>query len=119
MLKRLITYIFILILSVSLSAGDWTWKIFDTMPTPVAGAELVTYNGKIYILGGYTEAGGAPISTIQMYDPTQCIEKRWSEVGNMQIPRSNFVAKLYEPESCIYITGGTTDHEPAPAASPR
>ncbi len=103
------TYFFILVLSLPLLAKKRDWKLYDKMPIPVAGAEIVTWENKIYILGGYKEAGGDPVTTIQMYDPAACLQERWSVVGNMQIPRANFVAKLYANDSSIYIAGGASD----------
>ncbi len=109
MIKTLVTYFFILAAGCALFAQEWSWKLYDKMPLPVAGAEVVTWDNKIYILGGNKTADGKPIDAIQQYDPAACLSERWSVVGSMHTPRANFVAKLYEHDSCIYIAGGAID----------
>ena len=115
MFKFLITYMSILLLCSVVFAKGNRWQIFDKMPMPVAGAEVVTFDDKVYIFGGYQQINGAPVSTIQEYNPSACLEKRWRVVGEMKIPRSNFVARLFN--DTVYILGGTTGHKRENVAS--
>ena len=86
MIKIVITYIFILMSSVQIFAAEWNWKLYDTMPIPVAGAEIVTWDEKIYILGGYKEANSAPVSTNQHpVRITDCQNRRCSRKRGLNL----------------------------------
>lgn len=101
--------LYLSILPCALLAKGQRWQIFDQMPHPVAGAQVVVHENKIYIFGGYEELNGAPTDMIQVYDPSACIEQRWQVIGAMQIPRANFVARAYK--DAVYIVGGTTGYK--------
>lgn len=105
MANFMIKYIILFFLpSVVLPSVIRQWQIIDEMLTPVAGAEVITFDNKIYIFGGYTESEGPAINTIQVYDPAAAIGERWQIAGQMLFPRSNFVARLYQ--DTVYIVGG-------------
>ncbi len=114
MIKKSLIIFFILFTGLLFSKAR-EWKIYGSMPIPVAGAEIVTYNEKIYILGGYQESNGEPISAIQLFDPAECLQHQWQVVGDMQVPRANFVARLYGDK--IYISGGITGRKNDAATS--
>ena len=102
------TVLFLLaVCTISVAKGQ-RWQIFDRMPYPVAGAEVVVYEDKIFFFGGYEEENGPPIDKIQVYNPKECVQQRWSLAGRMQIPRSNFVARLHD--HTVYMVGGTTGY---------
>ncbi|RQW08331.1 hypothetical protein EH222_05810 [candidate division KSB1 bacterium] len=101
--------LFLSVLPCAVLAKGQRWQIFDRMRHPVAGAQVVVHEEKIYIFGGYEELNGPPTDLIQVYDPSACLEERWRVVGAMQIPRANFVARLYH--DAVYIVGGTTGYK--------
>ncbi|MBN1560370.1 T9SS type A sorting domain-containing protein [candidate division KSB1 bacterium] len=101
--------LFLSILPCIAYAKGQRWQIYDTMPYPVAGAQVVVHEDKIYIFGGYEELNGPPTDMIQVYDPSACLEERWRVGGAMQIARANFVARIYK--DTVYIVGGTTGYK--------
>ena len=89
-MKRLL--LIILFFYGSISAQIDPWEIHGEMPIPVAGAEAVTSDGKIFILGGFSDSLQTTISIIQMFDPQT---DEWQTVGQMLMPRMDFVADVY------------------------
>ncbi len=84
------------------------WTLNGNMPYPVAGAETVVHNGKIYILGGYSSEEQATVDWIQEYDPST---DSWQIVGNMLTPRLGHTADIHN--GIVYYFGGASFGEDA------
>ena len=108
---KIVLFLSCLFLS-SLWAKEKSWKEIGNMPIPVAGGEAIAYDGKIYIFGGFEHVDDAPISTVQVFDPNAPIGQQWDTVGDMEVPRSNFIARLYNNK--VYISGGATGSSSQP-----
>jgi hypothetical protein len=82
------------------------WEVQGEMLVPVAGGEAVVFQNKIYILGGYSDSSGTPITSIQEFDPSANPEEQWNIAGKLLVPRTNFVASVWE--DLIIVAGGET-----------
>lgn len=88
--------------------GSTLWAAENgTMPWPVADAEAIVYQEKIYIFGGYSDSLNSSVDWIQEYDPFAQAGQQWRIVGQLQVPRSDFVADLHN--DTVYILGGETE----------
>lgn len=83
-----------------------SWEWVGDMPVPVAGGQAVILRNTIYILGGYSDSTGAPVQVIQAFNPNAGVRKQWHKIGRMKVPRSHFVARVYN--NTVYISGGIT-----------
>lgn len=81
-----------------------TWSSKAPLPAGRAAVGLVTLDGRLYALGGLTEAAwwGVPSDSVYRYDPRT---DTWTTLGPMPIARSNFVAGVIGNK--IYAAGGS------------
>jgi N-acetylneuraminic acid mutarotase len=78
--------------------NSWTTK--TPMSEPRVGFGVVAVNGKIYAIGGATEAT-KEVGTNERYDP---ISDTWVTLAPMPTPRTDFAILAYENK--IYCIGG-------------
>lgn len=100
-LKTCIRLVWLLALY-SLAAAQ-SWEIAGTMPVPVAAGRTFSLDGRIYILGGQTDAAGSPSDLVQIYDPARNL---WLTEARLPEGRSGFAAALHGAE--LLMTGGLT-----------
>ncbi len=81
------------------SVDSQGWRNIADMPNPAWHASAVTYNGKIYVIGG--DDGSNPTNLTQIYDPSQ---NTWSQDSNMLSSRTRFA--VAEMDGKIYAFGG-------------
>ncbi|MBN1998662.1 T9SS type A sorting domain-containing protein [candidate division KSB1 bacterium] len=98
---RMFGLIFLFTVFTGLYGQGYSWQEIGEMPTPVVGGKAVVQNSKIYIVGGDSSNGLAPIPDIQEFDPAT---GQWRLAGKMQTGRSGFVAD-FSGDSLI-ICGG-------------
>jgi len=72
------------------------WTQRADMPTARSGLSTCVVDGKIYAIGG-----GAPVTTVEQYDPAT---DTWAKKSNMQTPRVFFSASVVSGK--IYAIGG-------------
>ncbi|MGD8781379.1 MAG: kelch repeat-containing protein [Ignavibacteria bacterium] len=96
-MKKLLLLILFFYSCIKAQFGEWI--IEGEMPIPVAGAEAVAYNGKIFILGGYNDSSQTTVNLIQMFD---LLMGDWQIVGEMLTPRMDFVADVYNDGICYF-----------------
>jgi N-acetylneuraminic acid mutarotase len=78
------------------------------MPTPVMQHTAVKGDdGRIYVIGGRTSSGNAPIGTVQVYNPAT---HTWSIGASMLIPKVQFGA-VTASNGNIYVIGGKASME--------
>ncbi|MEK7399552.1 MAG: IPT/TIG domain-containing protein, partial [Candidatus Poribacteria bacterium] len=77
------------------------WVNKAPMPEAREAFPAITYDGKIYILGGYVEPGDYNLSRIDIYDP---ITDKWITKGDMPSARSCGSASVVNGK--IYVIGG-------------
>ncbi len=95
----------ILLVSFSLcNASDSLWTVISKMPIPVSGGVAVTFEDKIYILGGYSDSLYEPIDLIQVFDPKTL---EWSIDSKMIEPRAYLFAA--SNKTGIFYGGGIVD----------
>jgi N-acetylneuraminic acid mutarotase len=68
---------------------------------PVNHAMPAVVNGKLYLIGGQTDAGAAYINVVQVYDPTT---QQWQRRANMPTSRSAGAAAVIDGK--IFVAGG-------------
>jgi N-acetylneuraminic acid mutarotase len=92
-----------------------TWKAIAPLPTKRGGGSAISYNGKIYVIGGATILPGAPDPAIRFdgkprdmcvgvneeYDPTT---NSWRARASMPTARNHFLGA--EVDGKIYAIGG-------------
>ncbi len=103
---KIIKKIFLILLSVVTfsNASDSLWTVISKMPTPVSGGVAVTFEDKIYILGGYSDSLYEPIKLIQVFDPNTL---EWKVDSKMLESRAFLYAA--SNDSGIYYGGGGID----------
>ena len=77
-------------------ADEGTWTRKADMPTARSGLSASVVDGKIYAIGG-----GAPVTTVEQYNPTT---DTWTRKANMRIPRVFFSTSVVNGK--IYAIGG-------------
>ncbi len=80
--------------------GD-TWVRKADMPTPRIGLSTCVVNGKIYAIGGYREAGGTGMKTVEAYDP---VTDSWTRKTDM--PTARLMLACAAVNGKIYAIGG-------------
>ncbi len=82
------------------------WTPTASMASPRADFAATAVDGRLWVLGGITGAGGARLNTTEVYDPTN---DSWRPGPNLQVARSAFgVATLGQ---IIYLFGGATPEQ--------
>ncbi len=80
------------------------WISKSSIPTPRHCAAAVTYKGKIYVFGGFSNKQNQFVAKIEVYDPAT---NSWSSKSDMPIPTANFgIAVL---NNLIFVVGGEGD----------
>ena len=72
-----------------------------SLNTARQGLQVVTLDGKIYAIGGQTEASSGYTNIVEVYDPET---DTWSSAASMNYARSYFGAVVYDGK--IYVMGG-------------
>jgi N-acetylneuraminic acid mutarotase len=81
------------------STNKWTTGI-SSLPVAVNHAAADSYNGKIYVVGGYLD-DRVPTNRLFIYDPSQ---NTWTEGASMPTTRAALVAKFIN--GILYAVGG-------------
>ena len=81
----------------------WTRKADMPTPREVMSSGSV-FNGKIYVMGGWTGVGNPSTSIVEVYDPQT---DTWMTKTNMPAPRIEFSTNVSNGR--IYVIGGTTN----------
>lgn len=82
----------------SIQAGGWTKKA--DMPTARVGVGVCSFEGKIYVVGGY-DNGGKVMATVEQYDPAT---NTWKKLTDMKVARS--YPSLVAMNGYLYAIGG-------------
>jgi N-acetylneuraminic acid mutarotase len=79
------------------------WIDLAPMPTPRHGLDMMSVNGKIYVIGGMGSASSIweTIGTIEIYNP---IENKWIEKNDMTTPRDGYGYSVQD--GLIFLFGG-------------
>ncbi|MCG2825435.1 MAG: peptidylprolyl isomerase [Thermoplasmatales archaeon] len=80
-------------------SGSWTTKA--SMPTPRNDMAVVTFNNKIYVIGGET-SGNTPTNAVEVYDP---VSNTWETKSSL--PFAEGYASGWVLENVLYILGGS------------
>lgn len=88
-----------------------TWTSLAPLPTPRSGVAAVSVNGLIYVIGGWTLAGGIPTlqNIVEVFDPAM---NTWSSAAPMPTARAYLGAA--ERQGLIYTIGGLIGTAPVP-----
>ena len=78
-----------------------SWSAGAALPTAVAGAASGFAAGKIFVVGGVTTQGGAPVSNNQAYNPTT---NAWTTAA--AIPTPVYGAASAVLNGLLYVIGG-------------
>jgi hypothetical protein len=78
--------------SVSAELVENTWHIKTPMSKGRNNLGVVTVDGKIYAIGGYSDGEGT-VGTNERYDP---VTDKWVTLTSMPTPRSCFAIVAYE-----------------------
>ena len=83
------------------------WTTLAPMPTPEAGAAAASINGKLYVIGGITQAvtNNPRNAVLQVYDPAT---NTWATKASMPTARAGAEAVAINGQ--LYVVGGTTDN---------
>ena len=90
--------------------SGWTqpfaWKPLANAPQPLAEAQSVAVNGKLYLFGGYniTSPDYQPTSAAEMYDPAT---NTWHSLAPMPTGETH-VGVASDGQNYIYVAGGYT-----------
>lgn len=85
----------------SLYTENKTWESIRSMNIGRVLSTATTWNGYVYIAGGFTTISTKPITTsVELYDPTT---DEWSKILPMNRPRHSFV--LTETNGFLYAIG--------------
>ncbi len=94
-------FLLLLLFFLTIELFPQSWQVVGDMPNSVAGGQAVVKGNMIYILGGFSDKENTVVNLIQAYDPQT---GNWSIVGQMQYPRTEFVADVFS-DSVIYFGG--------------
>jgi len=86
--------------SVKVRAQGNTWAAGIPMPTSRIAPAAATINGTLFVVGGFTDAGG-PLSVVEVYDPSS---NSWSARSPMPTPRGRLAAAVLN--GILYTVGG-------------
>ena len=78
-----------------------TWTTLASLPILLSSGKAIYLNGKIYVLGGQTEA--APIGTVYIYD---IASNAWTTGANAPIGSSAYAIGTDVTRGIVYVTGG-------------
>jgi uncharacterized repeat protein (TIGR03803 family) len=78
-----------------------SWSAGTALPTAVAGAASGFAGGKVYVVGGFSAQGGAPVSNNQAYNPTT---NAWTTAA--AIPTPVYGAASAVLNGLLYVIGG-------------
>jgi N-acetylneuraminic acid mutarotase len=82
------------------AAAD-SWTLAAPLPLAVNHAMAASWGGKLYLIGGQTDANVAYSNRVQEYDPAS---NTWRDRAPMPTARSSGVAAVIEDK--IYVAGG-------------
>ena len=102
---KILLIFFIFLITVTLSAQEG-WQTGVRLNTPRTGASAVTFNGKIYVLGGRT-TGETVLHTVEVFDPDS---NRWDSSIPPLIKARHSAAAIVFNDS-IYVLGGVSDEK--------
>ena len=93
-------FVFCLVLPISSVFGteEDSWETLADVPTGRLGAGVAVVNGKIYVIGGYSQG---PVNNNEEYDTNT---DTWAIKKRMPTRRSNFAIAVYQNK--IYCIGG-------------
>ena len=79
------------------------WKDLAPMPTPRHGLDIMSVNGKIYVIGGMGSASSIweSIGTIEIFNP---VDNNWIKKRDMTTPRDGYGYSVQA--DLIYLFGG-------------
>ncbi|MDO8734747.1 MAG: kelch repeat-containing protein [Elusimicrobiota bacterium] len=100
MIKKLRLFFIYLFCLTLLAYSDSIWMRKADMPTERGYAAVGTVNGKIYLLGGYSN--NTPVRNVEEYDP---IEDTWTKKADM--PTARYMCAAGVVNGRIYVIGGT------------
>lgn len=78
-----------------------TWKTIESLPQPLHHAAATTFNGSVYVIGGYTNNNWKPSDKFYIYDPKNDI---WKEGPQMPTARGALTAVFVD--EILYAIGG-------------
>jgi N-acetylneuraminic acid mutarotase len=86
------------------------WSEASPVPIPIDHTAAVTYNGKLFLVGGFLE-DKTPTNKLLIYDPDN---NKWSEGNPLPSPRGALAAEVIDGN--IYAIGGVNStHDPVAA----
>lgn len=68
-----------------------SWTAFTSLPVPHVGAGSAVLEGKLYVLGGYSQDDYSNKKMVHRYDPTTL---RWENMGKMPGPNNDIRASV-------------------------
>jgi hypothetical protein len=83
------------------SSDGLTWTTRPYNNTVTVNAPIVTYNGELYLIGGYNSSTPTTITTIYKYDFTNDLWISWTDINHA---RTNHRVLRYENN--VYVIGG-------------
>ncbi|MEM7132208.1 MAG: LuxR C-terminal-related transcriptional regulator [Chloroflexota bacterium] len=84
---------------------DEGWKLYGALPTPLAGAAMVTVGETLYLIGGWDgEKMRSEIWRLVPSSMDEVLPTSWDLVNRMDVPRAFFGVILFQEK--IYIVGG-------------
>jgi N-acetylneuraminic acid mutarotase len=100
-----------------------TWKRADPLPHPLHHTAATSFDGKIYVVGGFLDSQWTPSNRLFIYDP---LKNQWHESKQMPTARgaltANFINGIYimlldklttnNQKSCCYISTQTFKNDP-------
>jgi hypothetical protein len=90
-----------------------TWSNGLNLPQTRSGAAVVAFNGKVYIISGFTDPFPAPTNTVYEYDP---VSNTYTPKAAMPGSSGNIPGAELNGE--IYVVGGSPGFEAAFAYNP-
>ena len=78
-----------------------SWSTGKAIPTAVAGAASGYINSKVYVVGGFTTSGGAPVGNTQIYTPAT---NSWTTGTAIPTPVSGAASAVVSGQ--LYVIGG-------------
>jgi len=88
---------------------DDTWRAGPSLPEAVDHAILVTYQGQLWLIGGFRSGGGVPVASPQVLIYDDSIG-HWTPGPSLHHPRAAAAAAVVGDE--IVVVGGRTGSEP-------
>jgi N-acetylneuraminic acid mutarotase len=94
------------------SLDEWSADGILPLPLPLDHAGLDSYNGKLYLVGGFTDTENGSriaIDSLFIYDS---VNNKWKEGSPMHTPRAGLTAKFID--GIFYAIGGSTGDNEGP-----